>query len=121
MENIISNEKAKLTYRYQNVASIRRCLRILHRTLGLFGSLIILPMSCTGLLLNHKSLIGYSSNTQMKLQELIFAFHTGSIGGQNLTLVTDFSAICMIVLSISGIWMWTDMFIKKFKKGRRKS
>lgn len=96
-----------------------RIVRIIHRTAGLIGSLIILFMSITGILLNHHSLIGYSSKTERKLQELIFALHSGNIGNTSIVWLTDLGAICMIVLSFSGIWMWLGLFIKKRRRKKK--
>lgn len=90
-----------------------RILKALHHTAGLIGSILVLLMSITGILLNHRSLIGYSSNTAMKLQEFIFALHSGNIGNYSIVWLTDLGAICMIVLSISGVWMWANLFFKK--------
>ena len=95
---------------------MRRILRFIHRTLGLIGSLIILMMAITGLLLNHRGIIGYSSASAYKLQEFLFAIHSGELGDINFVWVTDLGAVCMIVLSITGIWMWVDLFLEKWRK-----
>lgn len=95
-----------------------KLLRVIHRTAGLVGAIFILFMAITGILLNHRSLIGYSSKTDMKLQELIFALHSGNIGDFSIVWLTDLGAICMIVLSLTGIWMWLDLLLKK--RGRKK-
>ncbi|MCO7175490.1 PepSY domain-containing protein [Sporolactobacillus kofuensis] len=94
-------------------------LRMIHYTAGLVGSIIVLLMAVTGILLNHRTLIGYSSKTSMRMQELIFALHSGNIGNTSIVWVTDLGAICMIVLSISGIWMWIS-FVLKIRKGKRR-
>lgn len=94
-----------------------KILKMIHRTVGLIGSVLVLLMSITGILLNHRSLIGYSSNTAFELQKFIFALHSGSVGSTSIVWLTDLGAICMIVLSISGVWMWVNLI---FKKGRRK-
>lgn len=94
-------------------------IRFIHRTLGLIGSLIILMMAITGLLLNHREIIGYSTASAYKLQEFLFALHSGEIGNTNFVWITDFGAICMIVLSITGISMWFELLLVKLK-GRKK-
>lgn len=96
-----------------------KIIRIVHRTVGLIGALIILFMSITGILLNHHSLIGYSSQTARKLQEVIFALHSGNIGNISIVWITDLGAICMIVLSFSGIWMWVELFLKKRRRKKK--
>lgn len=92
-----------------------KILKIIHHTAGLIGALLVLLMSITGILLNHRSLIGYSSDTAMKLQEFIFALHSGNIGNFSFVWLTDLGAICMISLSISGVWMWVNLILKKRK------
>ncbi len=99
-----------------------RILRIIHMTTGVIGALIILVMSITGLLLNHQSLIGFSTVKQLKLQKFIFGLHTGAIGNVSFVWVTDLGAICMIVLSITGLWLWICIEIRKthiFKRRRK--
>jgi hypothetical protein len=93
-----------------------KLLRLIHRTAGLIGALFILFMAITGILLNHRSFIGYSSNTERKLQEFIFALHSGNIGDLSIVWLTDLGAICMIVLSLTGIWMWFDLLLKKRRR-----
>lgn len=83
-----------------------KTLRQLHRITGIIGSILVLIMAITGLLLNHRSLIGYHPEMEMKLQKFIFALHSGSAGSISIVWLTDLGAICMIVLSITGIWMW---------------
>lgn len=83
-----------------------KILRIIHFTAGLIGAVLIVLMAVTGILLNHRSLIGYTSNTSVKLQTFVFAVHSGHIGNMSIVWLTDLGAICMIVLSITGIWMW---------------
>ncbi len=95
-----------------------KILRVIHRSAGLIGSLILLVMSITGILLNHHALIGYSSKTDQKLQEFIFALHSGNIGSFSIVWLTDLGAICMIALSFSGIWMWFELFRKKRRRKR---
>ncbi|GGL41530.1 hypothetical protein GCM10007968_01740 [Sporolactobacillus putidus] len=98
-----------------------KVLRMIHLTAGLVGSLLVLLLSITGILLNHRSLIGYSSNTAMRLQELIFALHSGNVGNTSFVWLTDLGAICMIVLSISGIWMWVNIVLRiKKRRGKLK-
>ncbi len=70
-------------------------------------------MSITGLLLNHQSWIGYSSAERLKLQKLIFGLHSGSIGNTSFVWLTDLGAICMMVLSITGLWAWVSISIRK--------
>ncbi|WP_397539196.1 hypothetical protein [Rummeliibacillus pycnus] len=96
-----------------------KILKIIHHTAGLTGSILVLLMAITGILLNHRSLIGYSSNREMKLQEFIFALHSGHVGNTSIIFLTDLGAICMIVLSISGVWMWVNLIIKKRKKKKK--
>lgn len=93
-----------------------KLLKIIHHTAGLIGSILVLLMALTGILLNHRSLIGYSSNTSMKLQEFIFALHSGNIQNTSFVWLTDLGALCMIVLSISGVWMWLNLILKKRRK-----
>ncbi|MDP4147586.1 MAG: hypothetical protein Q8936_24485 [Bacillota bacterium] len=95
-----------------------KILRMIHHTAGLVGSLLVLLMSITGILLNHRSLIGYSSNTAMKLQEFIFAIHSGNVGDTSIIWLTDLGAICMIVLSITGVWMWVNLISKKKRRNK---
>jgi hypothetical protein len=95
-----------------------KILKIIHHTAGLVGSLLVLLMAITGILLNHRSLIGYSSNTAFELQKFIFALHSGSIGNTSIVWLTDLGAICMIVLSISGVWMWVNLLFKK-RRGKK--
>lgn len=83
-----------------------RIFRLIHRITGIIGSILVLIMAITGILLNHKSLIGYSSDTEMMLQKFIFALHSGSIGGVSILWLTDFASLCMIILSITGICIW---------------
>ncbi|MCQ6282794.1 PepSY domain-containing protein [Bacillus sp. EB600] len=93
-----------------------KILKMIHHTAGLVGSLIVLLMAITGILLNHRSLIGYSSNTAMKLQEFIFALHSGNAGNTSFVWLTDLGAICMIMLSISGVWMWVNLMLRKRRR-----
>lgn len=90
-----------------------KILRMIHFTAGLVGAVIILIMSITGLLLNHRSLIGYSSDTSIGLQKLVFAVHSSRIGNVSVVWLTDLGAVCMIVLTITGLWMWLKMIIHK--------
>lgn len=96
-----------------------KMLKMIHHTAGLVGSLIVLLMAITGILLNHRSFIGYSSNTAMKLQEFIFALHSGAIGNASIVWLTDLGAICMIVLSISGVWMWFNLILKMKRRNKQ--
>lgn len=96
-----------------------KMLKMIHHTAGLVGSLIVLLMAITGILLNHRSFIGYSSNTAMKLQEFIFALHSGAIGNTSIVWLTDLGAMCMIVLSISGVWMWFNLILKKKRRNKQ--
>ncbi len=90
-----------------------RVLRMIHMTAGVIGSMIILVMAVTGLLLNHQLFIGFSSSEQLRLQKFIFALHSGAIGNVSFVWVTDLGAICMIVLSITGLWLWFTITIRK--------
>ncbi|WEG13667.1 hypothetical protein PU629_04685 [Pullulanibacillus sp. KACC 23026] len=98
---------------------MQKLLRVIHRTAGLIGALFILFMAVTGILLNHRSLIGYSSNTQRKMQEFIFGLHSGNIGNLSIVWFTDLGAVCMIVLSLTGIWMWLDLLLRKKRRKKR--
>ncbi|OIK05972.1 hypothetical protein BIV60_27495 [Bacillus sp. MUM 116] len=95
-----------------------KTLKVIHHIAGLIGSLLVLLMAITGILLNHRSLIGYSSNTAFELQKFIFALHSGSVGNTSIVWLTDIGAICMIVLSISGVWMWTDLILRKRRRNK---
>lgn len=95
-----------------------KILKIIHHTAGLIGSLLVLLMAITGILLNHRSLIGYSSDRAMKLQEFIFALHSGNVGNTSIVWLTDLGAICMIVLSISGVWMWVNVIVIKRRRDK---
>jgi hypothetical protein len=90
-----------------------KILRTIHLSAGLMGSLIVFLMAVTGILLNHRSLIGYTSDTAFKIQEFVFALHSGNVRNINLVWLTDLGAICMMVLSISGVWMWMKLIGKK--------
>ncbi|MGG2094415.1 hypothetical protein AB1283_17755 [Bacillus sp. S13(2024)] len=83
-----------------------RILRVIHRIAGIIGSLLVLIMAITGILLNHRSLIGYNSDTAMKMQMFLFSLHSGALGNISIIWLTDLGAICMVTLSITGIWMW---------------
>jgi hypothetical protein len=85
---------------------MHRTIRLIHRITGIVGSILVLIMAITGILLNHRSWIGYSSVTEMKLQKFIFALHSGRIGQISVLWLTDLASICMIVLSITGIYIW---------------
>jgi hypothetical protein len=93
-----------------------KILKMIHHTAGLVGSLLVLLMAITGILLNHRSLIGYSSNTAFELQKFIFALHSGNVGNTSIVWLTDLGAICMIVLSISGVWMWVNLIVRKKRR-----
>lgn len=95
-----------------------RILKIVHITSGVIGAVIVLVMSITGLLLNHRSLIGYSTETSVALQKFIFGLHSGTIGKHSIIWLTDLGAICMMILSITGIWMWGSLLMKR-RKGIR--
>jgi hypothetical protein len=96
-----------------------KTLKVIHHTAGLIGSLLVLLMAITGIFLNHRSLIGYSSNSAMKLQEFIFALHSGNVGNTSIIWLTDLGALCMIVLSFTGIWMWVNLMIKKRRRNKK--
>ncbi len=97
-----------------------RILRIIHMTAGVIGALIILVMSITGLLLNHQSVIGFSSAEQLKLQKIIFGLHSGAIGNVSFVWLTDLGAVCMIVLSITGLWLWFSIAIRRTRVLKRR-
>jgi hypothetical protein len=63
-------------------------------------------MAITGLLLNHRSWIGYGSNNALEMQKWIFGIHSGVLGNTSIEWLTDFGALCMIVFSLTGIWLW---------------
>jgi hypothetical protein len=93
-----------------------KTLKVIHLTAGLIGSLLVLLMAITGILLNHRSLIGYSTNGAMKLQEFIFALHSGNVANTSIIWLTDLGAICMMVLSITGIWMWFNLIFRRIRR-----
>jgi hypothetical protein len=93
-----------------------RIIRVIHRITGIIGAILVLIMAITGLLLNHRSFIGYSSDMEMKLQKFIFGLHSGMIGNTSIVWLTDVGAICMISLSISGIWMWLNLMLIKRRR-----
>lgn len=95
-----------------------KILKVIHHTAGLVGSLLVLLMAITGILLNHRSLIGYSSNSAMELQKFIFALHSGNVNNSSFVWLTDLGAICMIVLSISGVWMWFNLILRKRRRSK---
>jgi hypothetical protein len=95
---------------------MNRIARAIHRIAGMIGAVIVLIMAITGILLNHRSWIGYSSDTSMKLQQLIFALHSGAIGSVSIKWITDLGAICMVVLSITGILIWFKTANFKIRK-----
>jgi hypothetical protein len=99
-----------------------RILRLIHQITGMIGSILVLIMAMTGLLLNHRSWIGYDSVTEMKLQQVIFGLHSGTVGNTSIVWLTDFGAICMMVLSITGVWAWLqgNHNIKRKRKKREK-
>ncbi|WCK53167.1 hypothetical protein PP175_17385 [Aneurinibacillus sp. Ricciae_BoGa-3] len=90
-----------------------RVLRFIHVLAGLVGSVLIVLLAATGLLLNHRSFIGYSSDTAFQLQKLIFSLHTGAVGSHSFIWLTDLGAICMITLAITGTWLWTTSIIQR--------
>ncbi|HJV47258.1 MAG TPA: hypothetical protein VJ824_16190 [Bacillota bacterium] len=81
-------------------------LRVIHRITGMIGSIIVLVLAITGILLNHRSWIGYNSEISMKLQKFLFGLHSGTVNGVSIKWATDLGAICMIILSITGIFIW---------------
>jgi len=95
-------------------SALNRYLRFIHGITGVIGSVIVLIMAVTGILLNHRSWVGYSSDTSMKMQKFLFQIHTGTVGNLSLKWLTDFGAVCMIVLSITGIMIWCKSSFKKF-------
>jgi hypothetical protein len=86
--------------------SMNRIIRTIHRIAGIIGSVIVFVMAITGILLNHRSWIGYSSETSVKFQKFLFGLHSGAIGSMSFIWITDLGAICMIVLSLTGFFMW---------------
>ncbi|SFD64490.1 hypothetical protein SAMN05428981_1011250 [Bacillus sp. OV194] len=83
-----------------------RLMKTIHRIFGITGSLLVLLMAITGLLLNHRSWIGYGSNNDLIMQKWIFGIHSGVLGDTSIVWLTDLGAICMIVFSLMGIWLW---------------
>lgn len=96
---------------------------LIHQTAGIIGAAIVFIMGLTGILLNHRSLIGYNSETSMSMQKFIFALHSGALGNMSIVWLTDLGAVCMIVLSITGVWMWgkhyKDVLVTKRRKRRK--
>lgn len=45
-----------------------RITRLIHRIAGIIGAILMLIMAITGLLLNHRSFIGYSSEVDTRLK-----------------------------------------------------
>jgi hypothetical protein len=90
-----------------------RVLRFLHVLAGVVGAVFILLLAATGLLLNHRSIIGYSSDRAFQLQKLIFSLHTGVVGSTSFIWLTDLGAICMITLAITGLWLWIKSIIQR--------
>lgn len=120
MVYFIDGQKSIPNKKMMRVLFMYKVLKTIHLTAGLVGSLLVLLMAVTGILLNHRSLIGYSSNTTMRLQEFIFAIHSGTIGNTSIVWLTDLGAICMIILSLSGIWMWIHFIIKIRNRKKRR-
>ncbi|NHM34106.1 PepSY domain-containing protein [Neobacillus terrae] len=85
---------------------MNRIIRKIHRITGIIGSFLVLVMAITGLLLNHRTLIGYDSDKEMMIQKFIFALHSGRIGHYSILWLTDLASLCMVVLSITGICIW---------------
>ncbi|MCK6257812.1 hypothetical protein LCY76_14605 [Fictibacillus sp. KIGAM418] len=83
-----------------------RLMKTIHRLFGIIGSLLVLLMAITGLLLNHRSWIGYGSTNELKLQKWIFGIHSGVLDHTSIVWLTDLGAVCMIVFSLTGIWLW---------------
>ncbi|MED1203615.1 hypothetical protein [Heyndrickxia acidicola] len=96
-----------------------RSIRIIHRVTGIIGSIIVLVMAITGLLLNHRSLIGYNSTFAFQLQQFIFSLHSGAVDNVSFIWVTDLGAICMIVFSITGITMWFNIQRRNKKRNKK--
>lgn len=94
-----------------------RLLRVTHKITGTIGAFLIIGMAITGLLLNHRSWIGYSSPLEIRIQQIIFEVHSGKTDGLTFVWATDLSAFCMIVLSITGLWLCVpSTFRKKFRR-----
>jgi hypothetical protein len=98
-----------------------RTIKRVHRLAGIIGIIPIFMMAITGILLNHPSLIGYNSETTMKLQKFVYAIHSGTLGGISIVWITDLSAICMLILSVTGLWMVIKTTKIKRNKGRKRS
>jgi hypothetical protein len=90
-----------------------RVLKMIHVCTGVIGAILIVIMAVTGILLNHRSFIGYSSNIEIQLQEFLFGLHTGIVGHVSFIWLTDLGAICMIILSVTGIWLWIKQLLSK--------
>jgi hypothetical protein len=88
----------------------------------MIGAFLVLLMAITGLLLNHRSWIGYGSETELKLQKFVFGIHSGMLGNMSILWLTDLGAICMIVLSLTGLWMsFKGSFLKIGSKRRKEN
>lgn len=96
--------------------SLNKYLRLIHSIAGIIGSVIVLVIAITGIFLNHRSWIGYSSETSLKLQKFLFGLHSGIVGSVSIKWVTDLGAICMIVLSLTGILIWFKSNFKLIKR-----
>ncbi|MFT8315287.1 MAG: hypothetical protein ABF633_13730 [Clostridium sp.] len=90
-------------------------LKTIHEITGLISSLLILIMCITGFLLNNKSIIGYSTDTELNIQKFIFALHTGTIGNISIVWLINIGALCMIICTITGIIMWVNIRYVKSK------
>jgi hypothetical protein len=81
-------------------------IKTIHKIFGIIGSLFVLFMAISGLFLNHRSFVGYGSSDAVEMQKLIFGIHSGVIGNVSIVWLTDLGAFCMIVFSLTGIWLW---------------
>ena len=107
-----------------------RKTRNIHLWIGLITSIIILMEAVTGLMLAHPSLMGMQSKAPImekgerqsegtapdfegsrkpeagnSLMGVVKGLHAGKLGNLNIQWVIDLSAISMIVLTISGIYL----------------
>lgn len=97
-----------------------KTIRTIHQMAGVIGAILILIMGITGILLNHKSWIGYHSKTAFQMQKWIFGLHSGALGHTSFVWLTDLGALCMITLSMTGLWLWINVTLRKTLTIRKK-
>jgi hypothetical protein len=97
----------------KGIIGMYKIIKMIHLCAGVIGSILIFIMAVTGILLNHRSLIGYSSDVEIQLQDFLYGLHTGIVDDVSFIWLTDLGAICMIILSITGIWLWIKQLLSK--------